>query len=101
MRSPKAFGRGLREVVIALAPMSTPRVGSSAIITRGPQSRFGRRGPFCWLPPDSAGQAEVGAAPLLREHRARRLALPPPPHDPEGGEREQARQLAFSVTDRA
>ena len=35
------------------APMSTPRVGSSAMITRGLPRSIRAKSTFCWLPPDS------------------------------------------------
>ena len=60
-----------------LAPTSTPRVGSSAISTRGSRSSIRANSSFCWLPPDSvpagtrlAPRPDVELAEHL-PHRAR------------------------------
>src|ERR1700689_3300176 len=53
-----------------LAPTSTPRVGSSAISTRGLRSSTLANSSFCWLPPDSVKGDQAGAEYGLHDDAA-------------------------------
>ena len=66
---PSAASLRISRCTWALAPTSTPRVGSSRISTRGRLASHFPKTTFCWLPPDSVSAATCGPAPRTSSAR--------------------------------
>ena len=92
---PRAARSTISSWICRFAPTSTPRVGSSAISTRGGRTSHFANSTFCWLPPESvetgASNEEVRMSSSCDERR-RAAALAAPADDAARRELPQVRQ---------
>ena len=82
---PSAASEWINRWIASFAPTSTPRVGSSAMKTRGRRNSHFANSTFCWLPPESVltralfDRVRTSSRPISSEVRFRseRSAITP------------------------